>query len=260
MRARPATTAQLRAALPELDLRLTMAPGKPWGGEFPIAPRVLATLAASGAVVRGRNDAGWKVSRPVWTAAEEWLGEPPDALEERAGYAELVARWLARFGPGTEADIAWWLGATKGAVRRALSDVGAVAVALADGSPAWVHPQDTGEVAAPAPWAALLPALDPTAMGWKERGFYLGEHAALLVDRNGNAGPTAWWNGRIVGGWTQDDDGAVIVVPAEPLPPDAERALTSAAARLSGWLAGDVVRTVYQSPLVRAASATEASG
>lgn len=260
VRARPATTAQLRAALPELDLRLTMAPGKPWGGEFPIAPRVLATLAASGAVVRGRNDAGWKVSRPFWTAAEEWLGEPPDALEERAGYAELVARWLARFGPGTEADIAWWLGATKGAVRRALSDVGAVAVALGDGSGAWVHPQDTGEVAAPAPWAALLPALDPTAMGWKERGFYLGEHAALLVDRNGNAGPTAWWNGRIVGGWTQDDDGAVIVVPAEPLPPDAERALTSAAARLSGWLAGDVVRTVYQSPLVRAASATEASG
>lgn len=64
LRERPATTAQLRTVLPALDLRLVMAPGKRWGGEVPIAPRVLATLAADGAVVRGRNDAGWKVSRP----------------------------------------------------------------------------------------------------------------------------------------------------------------------------------------------------
>jgi hypothetical protein len=259
VRERPATTAQLRAALPALDLRLVMAPGKAWGGEVPIAPRVLSTLAADGAVVRGRNDAGWKVSRPFWTAAEHWLGEPPEALEERAGYAELVDRWLARFGPGTEADITWWLGATKGAVRRALSEVDAVAVALADGTPAWVHPEDTAEVAPPAPWAALLPALDPTTMGWKERGFYLGEHAALIVDRNGNAGPTAWWDGRIVGGWTQEDDGTVVVVPAGTLPPGAERPLTAAAQRLTDWLAGDVVRTIYQSPLVRASPATNAA-
>jgi hypothetical protein len=256
---RPATTAQLRSALRALDLRLVMAPGKRWGGEVPIAPRVLATLAADGAVVRGRNDAGWKVSRPFWTAAEDWFGEPPKALEERAGYAELVAGWLARFGPGTEADIAWWLGATKGAVRRSLSDVDAVAVALADGSPAWVHPEDTGEVAPPAPWAALLPALDPTTMGWKERGFYLGDHAALIVDRNGNAGPTAWWDGRIIGGWTQEDDGTVVVIPGEALPSAAERALTATAKRLTDWLAGDVVRTIYQSPLVRASPATNAS-
>lgn len=251
---RPATTAQLRAALPVLDLRLEMSPDKPWGGEFPIAPRVLSTLAAGGAVVRGRNDAGWKVSRPFWTAAEEWLGEAPQALDERAGYARLVAAWLARFGPGTEADIVWWLGATKGAVRRALTDTGAVAVALADGSPAWVHPEDTAQEPPPAPWAALLPALDPTTMGWKERGFYLGEHAALMFDRNGNAGPTAWWDGRVVGGWTQEDDGTVVVVPAAPLPAEAKESLAAAAERLTGWLAGDVVRTIYQSPLVRAAA------
>lgn len=247
----PATTAQLRAALPALDLRLEMSPGKRWGGEFPIAPRVLSTLAAGGAIVRGRNDAGWKVSRPFWTAAEKWLGESPEALEEHEGYAELVARWLLRFGPGTEADIFWWLGATKGAVRRALSDVAAVPVELADGSPAWVHPEDTDEVSRPTPWAALLPALDPTTMGWKERGFYLGEHAPLMIDRNGNAGPTAWWDGRVVGGWTQTDDGTVMVVPIGSLPPDAERALSAAAERLTDWLDGDVVRTIYQSPLVR---------
>ncbi|HEY4277696.1 MAG TPA: winged helix DNA-binding domain-containing protein [Conexibacter sp.] len=255
---RPATSAELRAALPALGLRLVMSPGRRWGAEIPIGPRVLSTLAASGTVLRGHNDAGWKVSRPFWTTTEEWLGEPPNPLEERAGYAELVARWLERFGPGTEADIVWWLGATKGAVRRALADVDAVEVALADGSPAWLHPDDTAEVAPPAPWAALLPALDPTTMGWKERGFYLGDHAALLFDRNGNAGPTAWWDGRIVGGWAQQDDGTVVVVPCEPLPPAAESALSAAAHRLTDWLAGDVVRTIYQSPLVRAGVATDA--
>ena len=57
-----------------------------------------------------------------------------------------------------------------------------------------------------------------------------------------------------MGGWTQEDDGTVVVVPAEPLPPAAERALADAAGRLTAWLAGDVVRTIYQSPLVRAAA------
>ena len=247
----PATTAQLRAALPALDLRIEMAPDKKWGGDFPIAPRVLSTLAASGTVMRGRNDAGWKVSRPFWTAAEHWLGETPVALDEREGYAQLVALWLERFGPGTEADIVWWLGATKGAVRRALDDVEAVPVELGDGAPAWVHPEDGEEVAPPAPWAALLPALDPTTMGWKGRGFYLGEHAPLIFDRNGNAGPTAWWNGRIVGGWTQAEDGTVVLIPIGRLPVDAKRPLSDAAERLSDWLEGDVVRTIYPSPLVR---------
>jgi hypothetical protein len=217
-----------------------------------MAPRVLAALAATGTVVRGHNDGGWKVSRPLWTTTEAWLGEPAVPEDERAGYAELVARWLWTFGPGTEADIVWWLGATKGAVRRALADVGAVGVELADGVPAWLHPDDTAPVDRPDPWAALLPALDPTTMGWKERGFYLGEHAERVFDANGNAGPTAWWDGRIVGGWTQDDDGAVVVVPIGDLPREAQEALAAEAERLTAWLDGEVVRSIYQSPLVRA--------
>ena len=48
-------------------------------------------------------------------------------------------------------------------------------------------------------------------MGWKERGFYLGPHGPMLFDTNGNAGTTAWWDGRIVGCWVQDPDGVVVV-------------------------------------------------
>ena len=38
----------------------------------------------------------------------------------------------------------------------------------------------------------LLPGLDPSTMGWKQRGFHLAaDDVALLFDRNGNGGPTA---------------------------------------------------------------------
>ena len=49
--------------------------------------------------------------------------------------------------------------------------------------------------------AALLPVLDATTMGWKHRDFYLDpEHTPYLFDTNGNAGPTVWCDGRIIGG------------------------------------------------------------
>jgi len=254
----PMTTMQLRAELPALDARLVVSPGKAYGGEFPIAPRVLTTLAASGAIVRGHNDGGWKTSRPRWTVTADWVDAGPP-LDEADGYAALVASWLRTFGPGTEADIVWWLGATKTAVRRALADVDAVEVGLEQGT-GWVLPDDVADVNPPDPWAALLPALDPTTMGWKERGFYLGDHADRLFDANGNGGPTAWWDGRIVGGWTQQDDGTVVVVPAEEISRQAARALAAQAERLSDWLAGDVVRSIYQSPLVRASSGKSGAG
>jgi hypothetical protein len=248
----PMTTMQLRGELPALAERLVVSPGKKYGGEFPVAPRVLTTLAASGAIVRGENDGGWKLSRPRWTVTTDWVDVGPP-LDEAAGYAELVRSWLRTFGPGTEADIVWWLGATKAAVRRALADVDAVEVGLSQGT-GWVLPDDLADEDPVEPWAALLPALDPTTMGWKERAFYLGDHAERLFDTNGNAGPTAWWDGRIVGGWTQREDGRVLVVPAERLGRDAKRALEEKATALTEWLAGDVVKSIYQSPLARAAS------
>ncbi|HET6166883.1 MAG TPA: winged helix DNA-binding domain-containing protein, partial [Marmoricola sp.] len=250
----PMTTMQLRAALPALAERIVISPGKTYGGEFPIAPRVLTTLAASGAIVRGDNDGSWKTSRPRWTVTSDWVDAGP-ALDEADGYATLVRSWLGTFGPGTETDLVWWLGATKAAVRRALADVDAVEVRLEHGS-GWLLPDDLDDVAPPDDWAALLPALDPTTMGWKERAFYLGEHAERLFDRNGNAGPSAWWCGRIVGGWTQADDGRVVVVPAETLDRAARRSLDAEAERLTAWLGGDVVKSIYQSPLVRASSSS----
>jgi hypothetical protein len=252
----PLTTAQVRAALPALDARVTRGKGR-YQADVAIAASVIITLAASGAVVRGANDGGWKLSRPRWTSASAWLGEVPDPLPEAEGYAALVAAWLRSFGPGTEADLVWWLGSSKAAVRRALADLGAVPVSLDGDGTGWLLPDDVEPVADPGPWAALLPSLDPTTMGWKERGFHLGDHADKVFDRNGNGGPTVWWNGRIVGAWCQQPDGQVDLVLAEDLPRTARRALDVKAAELTSWLDRDVVRSIYLSPMARAHLASD---
>jgi len=242
---------ELREQVPALAGRFEVAPGKTYGGNVPIAPRVLTQLGLEAELVRGHNGGNWRTSRPKWTAMRTWLGDVPDVLPEAAGYAQIVGRWLRTFGPGTEADLVWWLGATKAAVRRALADVEAVQVALDGSGTGWVLPDDLGPVPDPGPWCALLPVLDPTVMGWKERDFYLGRHGPALFDRNGNAGTTAWVDGRIVGCWVQDPDGRVQVVLLEDVAASAREALEHEADRLTGWLDGQTVNTVYPSPAMK---------
>ncbi|HLS48521.1 MAG TPA: winged helix DNA-binding domain-containing protein, partial [Actinomycetaceae bacterium] len=209
----PRSARELREALPELAGTITTGLDRAWGGTFHLAPRVLTALGAAGLIARGPNAGHWRLGRPTWTLMSCWLGEQPATLPAGEGYAELVRRWLAAFGPGTLEDVQWWLGSTKAAARAALTAVDAVEVSLDGGAVGWVLPEDVEPVASPGPWAALLPTLDPTTMGWKGRGFYLDPgDAVYLFDSNGNAGTTAWWNGRIVGAWVQDDDGVVEVV------------------------------------------------
>jgi hypothetical protein len=170
------------------------------------------------------------------------------------GWAELVRRYLGAFGPATEADVVWWLGSTKTAVRRALPDVEAVAVDLEDGGTAYLLADDLDEEPAVEPWAALLPTLDPTTMGWKVRGFYLDPAAVpYLFDSAGNAGPTAWWDGRIVGSWVQEESARVQVIPRGSLPRAAQRGLQHEADRLTDWFSGERVTSIYAARLAAGA-------
>lgn len=241
------TALEVRAGVPAIAV--SVSPGSTWNHS-----RVLTHLGLTAELVRGINTQHWRLSRPRWTPMARWLGEQPDPLDERAGYAEIVRRWLHTFGPGTEADLVWWLGGTKAAVRAALSDVEAVEVGLDGGGTGWLLPDDLEPVAVPEPWVALLPVLDPTTMGWKQRDLYLGPHTPLLFDRNGNAGTTAWVNGRVVGCWVQDaDDPAcpVRVRLVEDVEPWARAALLAEAERLTAWLGGERVGTVYPSVAMR---------
>jgi hypothetical protein len=240
------TALEVRDGLPEVAVRFEVTGGAVWNHS-----RVLTHLGLTRDLVRGANTQHWRLSRPRWTRMADWLGEVPEPLGVEEGYVELVRRWLARFGPGTEDDLVWWLGATKGAVRTALAELGAVEVSLDGGATGHLLADDLEPEEPVEPWAALLPVLDPTVMGWKERAFYLGPHAPQLFDRNGNAGTTAWWDGRVVGCWVQDEAGVVEVRLLERLPRAAVAALRVEAERLTAWLGGVRVGTVYPSAAMK---------
>ena len=249
----PATTMELRQRIPALDRRLEINPDKLYGGTFPVAPRLLANLGATGRIIRGSNTSDWKLSRNQWTLTEEWLGAPVSRTSSQDGYTELVRRWLYSFGPGTEADLVWWLGSTKAVVRQSLAELGTVEVGLSDGL-GHLLPGDVDDLPEPEPWAALLPVLDPTTMGWRQRGFYLDpDDVPFLFDTNGNAGTTAWWNGRVVGCWVQDQEGVVQVVLRRDVGQAALAALDAEAARLTAWFAGERVSSVYASAQMKSA-------
>ena len=161
------------------------------------------------------------------------IGEP---LDRRSAAAGLARRCLRAFGPVTKADLQWWTRWTVATTTRALADVDAVEVDL-DGATGFLLPDDLEPVPAPEPGVALLPGLDPSTMGWKQRGFYLDPaHVPLLFDRNGNGGPTAWVDGRIVGGWAQRRDGTVVLRLLVDVGAENRVALERAAAELELFL------------------------
>jgi Winged helix DNA-binding domain len=203
-----ATAAELATDDPRLRAQIVMARGKPYEGRVSVCSRVLFLLAADGRVVRGRPIGSWASSQYRWAVLEAWCPDGMPELATEAAEADLARRWLGAFGPGTAEDLRWWAGWTAGQAKRALARVGAVEVDL-DGATGLVLPGDLEPVPAPEPWAALLPPLDPTPMGWSQREWFQGEHGPALFDRNGNVGPTVWWDGRIVGGWAHRADGSI---------------------------------------------------
>jgi hypothetical protein len=249
-----ATAVDLAAADPRLGAQIVLGRGTPNEGRVSVASRVLFLLAAQGQAVRARPRGGWTSHQYRWAALADWAPGLQPWTEPDAS-VELARRWLAAYGPATVDDLRWWTGWTAAQTRRALTALRPAEADL-DGIPGIVLPDDTdpdpGDPAGPGgpvspagaagpvgpgePWAALLPGLDSTAMGWQQRGWFLGEHAARLYDRNGNAGPTLWWDGRVVGTWAQAPDGEIICRFLEDVGAQAVAAAQAAATRLAATL------------------------
>ena len=240
---------ELTPAVPELRERISFGEGKRWAGSFGVSTRVLMLLAMEGRIVRARPRGSWVSGQYRYAPADRWLpaDRPRPSTEE--AQSELVRRWLGSFGPGTEADLAWWSGLTLREIRRALASLPVTEVELEDGSRGLVLSDDLHPVDPPEPWVALVPGLDATTMGWTRRSWYLGPHGGRLFDTNGNAGPTIWVDGRIVGGWGQRPDGEVVVHILEDIGRDARSAIEARAAQLTAWVDGLRVTPRFRTPL-----------
>jgi hypothetical protein len=245
-----ATARELTRDVPELGAKLSFGEGKTWAGTMGVSTRVLFLLAAEGRIVRGRPLGSWTSGQYRWATTDSWLGGELPSRDPARARADLLGRWLRAFGPATETDLRWWTGWTAATARRTLQSLGAVEVALDEGT-GFVLPDDLDPPAAAEPWTALLPGLDPTVMGWKERAWYLGDHASALFDRNGNAGPTVWASGRVVGGWAQTAGGEIAIELLERVDARTRKAIDAQGRRLRDWL-GDVrLKARFPAPLER---------
>jgi hypothetical protein len=208
-----ATTRQLGDQVPALRQPIVLSPGKSYSATQQAHARVLLHLGFEGVIARGRPTGTWINGQYRWAAMDDWVPGGITGMDVRAASAAIVARWLHAFGPGTTDDVQWWTGWNRRDTVRALDDVGAVEVDVEEPGgwrPGWLAADDLDRVSGRASWVALLPGLDPTTMGWKERGWFLDPATASRVfDRYGNGGPSIWVDGRVAGSWVQRKDGSI---------------------------------------------------
>lgn len=235
------SSAELAAADPLLATRIEIGAGTKYATRQSIASRLLTVMSAEGHVVRARPAGSWASTQFRWAAMQGWsehLVEPPDSA---SAAVEIARRWLFAYGPARPEDLQWWTGWTKRTTTAALAALDTVDVE-GDEGPLIALADDLEPTPEPAPWVALLPALDSTPMGWKHREWYLGPHRSSLYDANGNAGPTVWADGRVVGGWAIRDDGTVAVRLLDDPGAAARDAIDAAAQRLETFLNGTIVK------------------
>ncbi|HSJ27771.1 MAG TPA: winged helix DNA-binding domain-containing protein [Acidimicrobiia bacterium] len=244
-----AGTRELTTAHPELDVRFTPPVGSQTG-TVSVGSRVVLLMTAAGRLARTRPLGTWVSSQYRYASMHRWLGSPIESIPAPEARARLADAWLRSYGPGTLTDLKWWAGWNVGETKAALRAAGAVEVSL-EHVTGFVAAGDETPVDDADDWVALLPALDSTPMGWKERDWYLGPHAGRLFDRNGNVGPTVWWNGRIVGGWAQRSDGSVPVLILEDVPQSVRRRVVGESERLADFLGDTRFTPRFRTPLER---------
>ena len=251
-----ATARQLGKAVPALTAKLHLAPGKSYAATQGAHTRLMLNLGFDGAIVRGRPGGSWNTSEYPWSLADDWVPGGIAGEDKQIAVTELARGYVARFGPVTTADLQWWTGWTLGTSRGALAAIDAVEVELQpDDRPGvgWVLPGDADDDQEDAtPWIAFLPALDPTTMGWKQREWYLGDLAVFggpVFDRNGNAGPTIWVDGRVVGGWAQRKSGEIAYQLLANVPAKRAKAIAAEAERLRELIGDARINVRFPAPM-----------
>ncbi len=200
------STRRLGELIPSLKVPIELSVGKKYAATISAHTRVPLMLGFEGELVRTRPTGSWINSQYVWELMDSWMPGGVGDLDEKESAVTLADAWLRRFGPATQRDLQWWMGWTAALTRHALAGCRAEVVDL-DGETGYVAEGDTEPEPPVEPWVALLPGLDPTTMGWKQRAWYLDPLCVETFDSAGNGGPTIWVDGRIVGVWAQTPAG-----------------------------------------------------
>jgi Winged helix DNA-binding domain len=236
----PSTAREVGQRSETLRQRLHLSPGKAYAAVQSAHTRVLYILGFDGKMLRGQPS-NWINGAYRYVDTESWLPGGLGDVDPRHAAAELANRWLLRFGPATTADLQWWMGWTMKRTKQALADCGAVEAELEDAL-GWLAADDP-PVGPVEPWVAVLPGLDPTIMGWKQRAWYLPSTSMEVFDSAGNGGPSIWVDGRVVGAWAQTKDGSIHTHYFERVPAARRREIDERIAQMKTWI-GDTRFTV----------------
>lgn len=239
------------------------------GADQRLSP-VVTVLCDESRLLRWRGRQGWRSGQPAYRRFDEVLpGAVPSARETPAAVQELVARYVARYGPVTESDITWWSGLRRVTVREAV-DVSTSAGTLVpvtvqdlDGAFLVMATDLETAVAAPPPAdeVSLLPVLDPYLQSHADRTRFVGPaHLPYVVDRGGNATSVVLAGGRVVGVWdhVQAPTPEARLLFFEPPAGGLRRRVVRAAGELAAFLTGTelpVVECTHMEPLARSTGA-----
>lgn len=222
----------------------------------------LIAAMGRGAVIRADAPHA-RSNRTRYALTQRWVpGHRPWEHGAAEARRQLLARAVRSFGPLTEADLSWWLPAPKGEVSRALASLGSTVNQIeVEGTRYWFSAElaDHAPPARETHGAWLLPYEDALLKGYQDRGWLLapglrevlfpftvqhwhppdgvspgpGPHKGANV--SGEARPSIWWRGRVVGRWEQRESRVLWQLHA-PLEPDARAAITAEVARLERFL------------------------
>jgi hypothetical protein len=143
----------------------------------------------------------------LFARTEDWLGRLPAPPDRGKALAELARRYLAGFGPATEADLGYWAGLP---LRDARAGLAAIADELEHHDGGLVDLRQRADAADRLP-PKLLPLWDDLLVGWKDKT-WLGDGGRVFA--GGVIGPAATRAGRVVGKWSARA-GKVTVEPFE---------------------------------------------
>jgi hypothetical protein len=265
----PSTVQEISAAVPELTVKIRHDVGKPYEGEFSVGSRLLPRMCAAGLLVRTRPRGTWRSNLYEYAALPDWLPDIDlESITPQEARTWVIRRYLSAFGPATLEDVQWWTRFTKTETKRALQSLSSAVVQVAlegMGDGYFMLADDAQRLCDFAPpdeaYVFFLPILDPYIMGYRDRRRFLAqEHRAKLFDRAGNAVPTVWVNGRVVGAWGQREvdgepgrtKGSVVFKLFEPVGQDVQALLANEARRLEDFLDAEYIPPRFRTAFTRA--------